>query len=138
MSRIGTLSLMAGLAGLTSIGGCFEEGCDNLVNQLAGCTRSVTIQVELRNQATDGMNIHILEPGETFAPSNQLAPGANRFVTIGYDPKSSGAEFRAGRNQLVLSSVTCVAQDPSATRADGGAKVTWNGLGLTCTRWDPP
>ena len=110
-----------------------------LVALITGCgatTGAIPVNVILQNNATDGQAIHILVPGELFDLSNQIAPGEYLSVRLGYERNGSGVEFRAGRSGQVLSTVSCVSQDPEGLSALGRGDVTWDGSGLRCEHWD--
>ena len=81
-------------------------GCngDDIVNpqDLPG----TLITVALINDASNGLPIHILAPGESFGASNRLEPGQQRETTERI-PESSQIIYRAGRNGNVLVTATC-------------------------------
>ena len=126
--RVRPSAAMIGILGATLI----ASGCEIL----APDTTTILLDVVLRNAASDGQPIHILKPGEGFAPSNQIAPGGSRFVDVGV-PGNGEVEFRAGRNGQVLADATCITQDRWAQRDSGiPGRVIWNGSALTCADWD--
>ena len=93
------------------------------------------VEVVLGNSSQDGQPIHILKPGEGFAPSNRIDPGSIRTVIIPVG--KNGVEFRAGRNGEVLTDVTCVSQNPQRLSLSGfRAFVSWDGARLNCMDWD--
>lgn len=104
------------------------------------CSDAITIEVVMLNSSSglEAQDIHILVPGEGFAPSNRLTPGARRVKKVGYVPAftpgaSEGVEFRAGRNGQVITTVLCVSERPELVSQ---ANVTWDSSSLRCSNWD--
>ncbi|HSC35624.1 MAG TPA: hypothetical protein VLG45_10140 [Thermodesulfobacteriota bacterium] len=82
-----------------SVGGCGGSGGED--------EDGVNIFVTLTNPITNEFPIHILSPGESLSPDNQLAPGESREVFIGLVEEGEAIVFRAGRNGVICQEIAC-------------------------------
>ncbi len=86
----------------------------------------VNATFETRN--LDGLNVHILKPGEDFGDENRYYPGEFGNVTIQNVDFYSLVTFRAGRDGVVLDDALC----PPINVSSYFAIVEWNGAKLDC------
>ncbi|GAB5535132.1 MAG: hypothetical protein Rubg2KO_13810 [Rubricoccaceae bacterium] len=105
-------------------------GCDSSEDSL------IRINVALFNDTLT--RTHLMHETEDFAPSNQVASNEERTVRIDIlDPAvnqmGTPQIFRAGRNGVVIATVSCRA---SRTTAEDNYRVVFNANDtLTCLNW---
>jgi len=121
-SKAPVLILML-LTPVLSAGTCSEDGSNPLEDD------EFTAIVDLiNNESGDGLPVHIFAPGEGFVPGAPTqccrvnAGGGTRNVPMNLKPGSSFT-FRAGREQVIVDTVTCRVQG-SAT-SDSRFTVQW-------------
>ena len=88
-------------------------GASGVVN-FSGTPVSTSISFLVLLVNSSGLATHILQPGENFAMSNQLRPGAVRTVTF-VGENGDMFTFWAGRNQQVLATQSCRADNIDPT-----------------------
>lgn len=113
---------IASLVALLLIG-VASSGCDSSGDLLK--PPGEDIEVVLENDPSNGLPIHILGPGEDFAPSNRLAPGEHRTIRVRVDTNDTPG-FQAGRNGNVLAGSAC------ENRGFGTGFVVWIDGQLEC------
>lgn len=55
--------------------------------------------------------IHLLTPGESMGPSNEVIPGASRQGFVGQAQKGEVLKFSAGRNGIICQEIYCEVTD---------------------------
>ena len=112
-------------------------GASGVVN-FSGTPVSTSISFPVPLVNSSGLPTHILQAGENFAMSNQLQPGAVRTVTF-VGENGDMFTFRAGRNQQVLATQSCRADNIDPTDPAAFVPVvTYTespGPTLTCSNW---
>ena len=122
------LALVPLLLPLLVAGRCNKQG-------LPAEIETFSANVSLIN-GSDRDSVHILVPGENFAPANKLAPGGSRTVRMTLEHLKS-YEFRAGQNGQVRATHTCTVEE-DAESSDPfhvvGLQGALGGWGLLCDR----
>ncbi|MGE0368436.1 MAG: hypothetical protein AB7I96_11220 [Candidatus Dadabacteria bacterium] len=88
-----------------SVGGCGGSGDDE--GGFDPDTRDIFVTLE--NPFSNEFPIHILSPGESLSPDNQLFPGESREVFLGSVQDGEDIIFRAGRNGIICIEIACTA-----------------------------
>jgi hypothetical protein len=103
-----------------------------------GVRESPTINVILRNVATDGQFIHIFGADETNTISNRLQPGEQRNYPVDNftADQTEMVRFTAGRNFGLPSELRdleiCILRSGTVPK---NREVQWNGTTLSCVGW---